>query len=453
MSTSALYRQHLDSLDRQLADALERAGRQGLPLDGVLFHAGFERTYHADDRVISYAQTPHFKRWVPPLGGPDHALLAMPGAKPKIFRFQPRDFWYDTSPAPPSYWEEHVELSSVGSFEELAAALQGALAGRGRIAYVGSGPELAAKLGIPAERVEPAALMKPLDWHRAVKTPYEVELLELACRKAADGHRAGRVAFEEGGSERDVFWAYYRASNQVEGENPFDSIVAFDEKAAILHYQHKRGGEAAPGRTLILDAGAAHAGYAADVTRTWTRPGTDATFRALVEGVDRYERDLVAMVSPGRSYVEIHLEAHRRCAALLVELGILRCSADEAVAKRVTRTFFPHGVGHHLGIQVHDVGGKQATPDGGELPPPDGHVLRNTRTLEPGHFVTVEPGIYFIPMLLEPLQDSPEGALVDWPLVRVLTQYGGVRIEDDVLCTTGSPRDLTRPLIEGPRGV
>jgi Xaa-Pro dipeptidase len=280
-----------------------------------------------------------------------------------------------------------------------------------------------------------------------------VALLDLACRKAADGHRQAKQAFEHGASEREIHRAYLQGSDQMEAESPFSSIVALDEKAAILHYQGKRGEEAAPGRVLLLDAGAGFDGYAADVTRTWVRPGADSTFRALVEGLDSLERDLVAMVAPGRPYPEIHLEAHRRVAQLLVAVGVLRTSAEEAVARRLTRAFFPHGVGHQLGIQVHDVGGRQASPEGGEVPPPDEHVLRNTRTLEAGHVVTIEPGVYFIPMLLDPLRQGEAAHLVDWSLVDLLAPYGGARIEDDVLATEAGARDLTRPKIEGPRGV
>ncbi len=445
-STTAEYRRHLERLDGWLADALERAGRAGVALDGALFHAGRERTYHADDRVIPFWPAAHFRRWCP-LDGPEHLVLARPGRRPAVARVLPRDYWYDTAPPVPSFWEEAVELIEAESYAAAVAAL-GALP---RVAYSGDSPEAAAEAGIPPERIEPPALMAPLDWHRATKTAYEVAQTAAAVEEAAAGHLAARAAFERGASERDIHRAFLVGAGRLVRDLPFDTIVALDAKSAILHYQKKRGTEAAPGKVLLLDAGSARDGYASDLTRTWTRPDADPVFRCLLAGLDLLQRDLVAMVVPGRPYPEIHFEAHRRVAALLVEAGVLKVSADEAVERGLARAFMPHGVGHHLGLQVHDVGGHQAAPDGGTKPPPEDHPwLRNTRTLEPGHLVTIEPGFYFIPMVLEPLRAGAHAAAIDWKLVERLERSGGARIEDDVLCTTDGPRDLSRGHLPGP---
>lgn len=446
MATTALYRQHLAVLEQSLSDALARAGKKGVGLDGVLFHAGREEVYHADDELVPFRATPHFRHWVP-LPGPDHAVLARPGKKPLVIRVSPKDYWYDTAPPPASYWEEAVDLVELERFEDLTHAT-GALP---RIAYVGNSSAAAEEAGIPANLIEPPELMAPLDWHRGRKTAYEVELLKRAAERGGAGHRAGRRAFEEGASEREVYWAFLAGSDQVDNEPPFGSIVAFDAKASILHYQHKRARGASPGNVLLLDAGASYEGYASDTTRTWTRGAMPAEFRALVAGVDTLERRLVAMVAPGVPYVDIHFAAHRFVAELLLEVGILRTNVEEALVRRLTSTFFPHGVGHHLGIQVHDIAGRQAGPDGGTNAPPEDHkYLRNTRVLEEGHYVTIEPGIYFIDLLLEPLRQSPDAGAVNWQLIDALRPCGGVRIEDDVLCTAAGPVDLTREHCPGP---
>ncbi len=447
MSRQQTYRQHLETLDRYLTEAIASAGRNGTEIRGVLFHAGRARIYHADDRPVPFWTGAHCRRFVPALAGPEHAVLALPGRKLRVVRVRPRDYWYDTSPPPVSYWEDEVELEEAATFEEAVKHL-GALP---RIAYVGDSPAAAAEAGISEDLVEPEALMKPLDWYRATKTDFEIVRISVAAESAAAGHLAARQAFDDGASELEIHWAYLRGSGQLEQENPYDSIIALDDKAAILHYQNKRGPEAAPGRTFLIDAGAASEGYAADLTRTWVRPEVDPVFQALLQGVDAIEQDLVAQVTAGRPYLEIHVEAHRRTAELLAATGVVTCGAEEAFDRGVTRTFLPHGVGHHLGLQVHDVGGHQAGPEGGKVPPPDEYpFLRNTRILEPGHVVTIEPGIYFIPMLLEPLRQSDEASLVDWPLVERLTPLGGVRIEDNVVCTADGPVDLSRELLAGP---
>jgi Xaa-Pro dipeptidase len=141
----------------------------------------------------------------------------------------------------------------------------------------------------------------------------------------------------------------------------------------------------------------------------------------------------------------VHLEAHRAIGQLLGDAGIVRCDAETAVAEGVTSVFFPHGIGHLLGLQVHDVAGLAASAVGGEIPRPAGHpFLRLTRVLEPGFVVTVEPGLYFIDLLLEAARADGRGRHIDWDAVERLKPFGGIRIEDDVVCTTAAPENLTR---------
>ncbi len=449
MNETDSYRQHLTTLDEQLARALELAAATGRGYRGAVFYSGRAGVYHRDDRGVPFWPSHHFRRWVPPLDGPEHLVLARPGERPRVVRVSPRDYWYDTAPPPTSYWEEAVELTEV---EKLTDA-KDALRALDDVAWVGPSPEAAAELGIAERDVEPDELMKPLDWFRAYKSAHEVSRLEEAARKTAAGHQAARKAFKAWGSEREIHWAYLKASEQIEAEVPYDTIVALDEKAAILHYQMKRGPETDPGKVLLIDAGAGHEGYAIDITRTWAQEDCEDEFTALVEAVDLLERELVAGTVAGRPYLEVHEEAYLGISRILVEVGILKTGVEEAVDRHLTSAFFPHGVGHHLGLQVHDVGGHQAGPEGGEVKPPAGHpFLRNTRILEPGHVVTIEPGLYFIDMLLEPLRSGEDASAIDWDLVDRLAPHGGVRIEDNVLVTDDGPRDLTRSLIPGPRG-
>ena len=452
MSLERLYASHLSTLDAALADAIERAVRAGVEIDSVLFHSGSTKHYHRDDQPIPFRPDPHFARWVP-LSGPDHCVLARPGERPLVVRVAPRDYWYETTPLREEPWQGEVDLRQVGTLDEVSE-MTGDLS---RAAYVGGSPDAARRLGIPGEAVEPAPLMFPLDWHRAQKSGYEIAMITEACKLAAAGHRAAREAFVAGASELEIYLAYLAGTGHLEQELPFEAICAVDEKGAVLHYQNKRGKVSAGGSVLLMDAGAAHAGYASDVTRTWCRDAAGgehlSDFKAIVDAVDELQRELVALVTPGRPYVEIHDAALRGVARILAESGLATCSWEAAHEAGLAQTFLPHGVGHHLGLQVHDVGGQQADPDGGRVAPPDSYpALRTTRPMAAGHVVTIEPGLYFIGMLLERLRDGEHASLVDWGAVDRLRRFGGVRIEDDVVCTEDAPQDLTRPLIAGPRG-
>ena len=147
----------------------------------------------------------------------------------------------------------------------------------------------------------------------------------------------------------------------------------------------------------------------------------------------------------GQSYPELHIHAHHVLAEVLREHGIVRMSAESAVASGVTSAFFPHGLGHPIGLQVHDVAGFQASETGGTIARPQGHpYLRMTRVLEAGMVVTIEPGLYFIDMLLDELRSKPAASEIDWAKVDAFRPYGGIRIEDDVVCTSAAPENLTR---------
>src|SRR5690606_30977339 len=155
-------------------------------------------------------------------------------------------------------------------------------------------------------------------------------------------------------------------------------------------------------RVLLLDAGCRSQGYCSDITRTSTRPHTPALFVALVEAVQTLQTDLLAPVAPGIPYPDIHAAAQRGRCRILLEHDICHGSLDTLIELNMGGLSMPHGVGHLLGIQVHDVGGKQIDVRGAFRPAPADHpALRTTRTLEEGQVVTIEPGLYFIPQLLE----------------------------------------------------
>jgi Xaa-Pro dipeptidase len=307
-------------------------------------------------------------------------------------------------------------------------------------AYIGNEIGRAETAGLA---LNPSELTISLDWARGYKSPYEIRSMEEATALGAKGHLAGRDAFLGGASELEIHYAFVQAVGCLDHELAFPSIVALNEKGSTLHYENKRSFRG--GKVLLLDCGARVRDYPSDITRTTTAPGCDPRFVALLAGMEKLQQGLCEEIRPGRPFGELHQLCHHRTAVLLADLGILKASPEEALAKGFTRPFMPHGLGHHLGIQVHDVGGKLAGPEGTfQAPPPEYPSLRTTRTLEPGHVVTVEPGVYFIPFLQRPFRNGPDAHCFDWKLIDELTPCGGIRIEDNMLVTGTGGRNLTR---------
>jgi Xaa-Pro dipeptidase len=412
-------------------------------VEGILFGVGSARLYTRDDQEIPFRADPQAARFTPfPL--PDQWVLWRPGRRTLLVRVEPRDYWYEVAPLPAHPALDLYEVRSVATREAALAELAQA---RG-CAYVGPEPEAGRALGLAEHSIEPPALLAALDWCRGFKTRYEIECIRQAARRAALGHAAARRACEERCSEYEIHARYLAAAGLCELDTPYPNIVAWDAHAAILHYQRRRSERPSPGQSFLIDAGASAWGYACDITRTYAQPDAHPVFRALLDGMDALQRELAAAATPGTCFIELHRCAARGVAALLAEVGVLRASADEACARGWVHAFLPHGLGHHLGLQVHDVGGRQVSPQGERRDPPrDVPHLRTTRELAAGHVVTIEPGLYFIPMLLEPLRAGEARSRFDWKLVDALAPLGGIRIEDDV--RVGAAENLTRPLVPG----
>lgn len=443
MDLENLYREHVRTMQGLVEETLESWGRESV--DGIVLHAGAQRYYHADDRPIAFRAVPHFARFAPVMG-PDHLLAVRPDDTPRLVYVTPRDYWYEPAEQPDHPYPEALDVVEVES-AEAAFSVLGPLS---RHAYVGDDPEVASRLGVPSDLTQPPALLARLDYARAFKTAYEVECIRQAARRAGAGHFAVRLGVQEGWSERKLHARYLEATGMLEDDTPYTNIMGWDMNAAVLHYQSKATEPPEPGHTFLIDAGATHLGYASDITRTYVREGVHPVFRELLDRMEQAQRRLVGGVKPGKSYVALHEEAHREVGVILADLSICRLSPEETFEKGHTRTFLPHGLGHHLGIQVHDVGGRQVTPEGEIRHPPEVHpFLRTTRDLAERHVVTIEPGLYFIPMLLSDLREGPYASDFDWDLIDALVPCGGVRIEDDVLVTASGAEDLTRPFVPG----
>jgi Xaa-Pro dipeptidase len=297
--------------------------------------------------------------------------------------------------------------------------------------------------GAARPKVNDAKFLAHLDYFRATKTRYEILCMRAAQLLAVRGHQAVAAAFGSGFSEFDLQQIYCGAMQQREKELPYSSIIALNEHASTLHYQHLRTRAPSPTRSLLIDAGAEYNGYAADITRTYSASSGD-DFDALIKSMDSLQQRVCADVKAGVDYVALHVLMHRLLAAVLREHGLVTCSEDQAISTGLTRAFLPHGLGHLLGLQVHDAGGRQIDTAGKiRKPPPKDPYLRLTRVLQPGFVVTIEPGLYFIPALLRAALAKHESKLNRSKIER-LVPFGGIRIEDDVEVTADGHRNLTR---------
>ncbi|HKR76876.1 MAG TPA: Xaa-Pro dipeptidase [Rhodanobacter sp.] len=433
---ASLYPAHLATLRARADQALALGG-----FDHLLVAASTPLRKFLDDQDYPFVANPHFKHWLPLTDAPGSWIAYTPGSKPKLVFVQPRDYWHVVPEAPNGYWVEHFDIVTVRSAAEAVAQLP-----KGRSAVLA--PACPAIDGVTANN--PQDVLDYLHWHRSYKTPYELALMREANRIGARAHRAAERAFRAGESEFGIHLAYLTAAKQIDAELPYASIVGLNEHGAVLHYTHFDRTPPAAHRSFLIDAGASCAGYASDITRTYAGTGGDE-FQSLVDSMDAAQQGFVAQVRAGQSYPELHIHAHHVIAGVLREHGFIRMSVESAVESGVTSAFFPHGLGHPIGLQVHDVAGFQQSERGGSIPRPAGHpYLRMTRGLEPGMVVTIEPGLYFIDMLLAELRDKPAAADIDWTKVDAFRPYGGIRIEDDVVCTDGAPENLTRDAFARP---
>lgn len=428
----SLYRRHLQQRRTEVDQALNELG-----YDAVLIHSGRPKDRLFDDQHPPFRTHAPFVAMLPLPFAVDCLLELRVGERPRLWFFQPRDFWHLPPSDPEAWWADEFEIVTVASASAWASRFISARA----LAAIGE-PELLSGLG-DGVAINPPALIHRLAEHRTQKTPWEQQCLQQANRIGACAHLAAAAAFRDGFSEHEIHLAYLKAACQDQDHLPYSSIVALNEHAAVLHYQNRETIKPSRSSSFLLDAGANRYGYGSDITRSWAREGSEV-FAALISEMDALQQRLCGAVRTGVSFVDLHLQAHRGVAHILHQAGIVGMSADDMVDAGVSRYFFPHGLGHFLGVQVHDVNG-QVDSFGEALPPPEVFpALRLTRDLAEGNVVTVEPGLYFIPMLLEELKASRYGECVDWTAVSHLMPYGGIRIEDNVVVTAGEPVNLTR---------
>jgi Xaa-Pro dipeptidase len=430
---AALYPAHLDAVRQRHDHALDSAGASH-----VIIFSGSPRYVFLDDMAYAFKPNAHFVSWAPLLKLPLSYIVYTPGDVPRLIYYQPRDYWHVVPGEPDGYWTGQFDIRVVHKLEEVAAHLP---ADRERSILIGEISDPAHAFGV--DRINPTTALNILHYGRGIKTDYEIACMRLSTRRGVRGHLAAAEAFRAGHAEFEIHRAYCEAVSHTDNELPYGNIIALNEHSAVLHYTDLDRQPPGQLRSFLIDAGAQVHGYAADITRTYSHK--DARFAELIARVDELQLEVVRRVRAGVDYAKLHIETHRLLGVLLVDAKLATGSPETLIETGVTAAFLPHGLGHLLGIQVHDVGGHMQGESGTIIDPPSGHpYLRLTRVLEENMTLTIEPGLYAIDLLLESLRGSPAEKHVLWDGVDWLRPFGGIRIEDNVRVLADGSENMTR---------
>lgn len=438
---SELYRQHIDAQLELIINLCKHHD-----LDFLLIASG-SITYHfMDDREYPFKVNPYFKQWVPLTTTPDSYLLFIPGQSPKLFMPKPKDIWLAWPGLADCDWEAEETIHQVFNVIEICHRRQLSFHFPEGNSIRGSFIGLEAAFYSDWENISinDESVLNYLRYYRAYKSVYELECLYQANLRAVPGHHKAREVFLEGGSEIDIFLAYINAIKTAQQDDPYEPIVALNQQASILHYQLKT--RALPGggeRSLLIDAGCTFAGYASDITRTYSNQHNE--FSELIERFDTLQLGLIATINPETTHIGLYEQSYKAIAQFMVDSGFVNCSVNALCDSDVVSYFYPHGLSHFLGLQVHDVGLPLKDERGERIPSVRGHTRpQYCRKLEEGMVFTVEPGFYFINHKLEELSQIAFSKNINWERVNKFRCFGGIRIEDNVYVGPQGAINLTR---------
>ena len=284
---------------------------------------------------------------------------------------------------------------------------------------------------LPFTTTELTSLREAIDECRVVKDTYEIAMIRKANEISTLAHMAAQKVARTAKNEEELYGAFIGTciANGAH-EQAYHSVCATGQSCATLHYI--RNDQPLQNRlNVLLDAGAEYDCYAADITRTFPLSGTfTPESQTIYDIVKEMQESCFDMLHAGMIWDDVHENAHKVAIKGLLKAGILQGTEQELLEKRVTTAFFPHGLGHYLGMCTHDTGGHANYSD----PDPMFKYLRVRGKVPAGAVITVEPGIYFCRFIIEPALEDPEQA--KYINKKVLDKYwdvGGVRIEDDIL--------------------
>ena len=425
------YKQHISEKSVRFQAILEATGYQS-----IVIGSGETKMQFQDDMAYPFKANPYFREWVPLATRAGCYLELNKGAsKPRLFLLTVEDIWHTAPESLPAGFDQGFDIIEYADIDELKKTL----AGKNTV-FINEVNTLEAA----TEDWNPQAVIHQIDYQRRGKTTYEQACVREANRRAVPAHRAAQQAFMAGASEVQIAAAYLAACDCRESEMPYGIIAGVNEHAAVLHHHNLFKQPQTP-RSFLIDAGVEVNGYASDITRTYAYDsGSD--FAAMIELMNKKQLELCAEGGIGKSPVDIHMLSQHKIAEVLIDFGVLNMSAEEAVANDIAASFYPHGLGHHLGCNVHDKGSQLANAQCDILPPPEKYPkLRSGSPMVANQIHTVEPGLYFIPAYLEKLKAGEHAYLINWSRVDEFLPYGGIRIEDNIIVhADGSLENLTR---------
>jgi len=428
-----LFQQHIAEKVSRFQHILET-----LDWDEIVIGSGSEKVQFQDDMAYSFKINPYFREWMP-LDKRANCFLQIQRNtdKPTLYLCCKEDIWHSAPQALPEGFSEHLEIIEYASIEELKKQLK---ISEERLVLINETNDLE----IPNAQWNSQQVLHAIDFQRRSKTSYEHACVRQATQLAVPAHRAAEQAFMAGATELEIASAYLSACKRSENEMPYAIIAGINENAAVLHH-HQLNRQSVQPRSFLIDAGVQFNNYASDITRTYAFD-KDSDFSAMIDHLDKVQQVLVSEGGIGKSPMDLHVLAQQQIAQILIDFKLLKVSVEQALDKKIINTFFPHGLGHHLGSNVHDKGSRLASPKGDLVPASEKYPkLRASAPMVANQIYTVEPGIYFIPSLLDKLNAGKQADSINWKELKKWIPYGGIRIEDNIILHANSElENITR---------
>ena len=355
-----------------LADLLARHRQlmQQNDIEYLIVPSGQPIRIYLDDMDYPFKSSFLFRTYVPLTELPNSYLVIGLEGKPTLVYFQPVDYWHSPPSDPQGIWPEHFNVEIIAQLIEAEHFLP---EDSEKVAILGEPTQITRNFS--KAQINPQELLNAMYWQRAYKSEYEVACMKMANQKAAYAHKVAEEAFRAGKSEQQIHLAYVQATGMMEHQMPYSNIVALNQHGAILHYTECESEAPQQMKSFLIDAGVTVNGYHSDITRTYAYQKDE--FADLIEAMNEMQLACIASIQAGQKYLDLHIGAHLKIAQILQEFGFVNMAPESMLENGVSTTFFPHGLGHLIGLQVHDIGGQLGD---------DKKKVRSTRLLRHIHF-------------------------------------------------------------------